>query len=94
MVSGLLAIALVAAVVGVLMFASSAEHRVAAAQARADAIAARNLRLERAIGVAEQALRALASDTRIDAGMALQIDSALADVRRATGDDERGLGPS
>jgi hypothetical protein len=93
-VSGLLAIALVAAVVGVLMFASSAERRVAAAQARADALAARNLRLERAIGVAEQALRALASDTRIDAGMALQIDSALADVRRATGDDERGLGHS
>lgn len=92
--SGLLAIALVAAVVGVLMFASSAERRVAAAQARADALVARNLRLERAIGVAEQALRALASDTRIDAGMALQIDSALADVRRATGDDERGLGPS
>ena len=94
MVSGLLAIALVAAVVGVLMFASSAERRVAAAQARADALTARNLRLERAIGVAEQALRALASDTRIDAGMALQIDSALADVHRAAGDDERGLGPS
>jgi len=93
-VSGLLAIALVAAVVGVLMFASSAERRVAAAQARADALTARNLRLERAIGVAEQALRALASDTRIDAGMALQIDSALADVHRAAGDDERGLGPS
>jgi hypothetical protein len=93
-VSGLLAIALVAAVVGVLMFASSAERRVAAAQSRADALVARNLRLERAIGVAEQALRALASDTRIDAGMALQIDSALADVRRATGDDEHGLGPS
>ena len=92
--SGLLAIALVAAVVGVLMFASSAERRVAAAQARADALAERNLRLERGIGVAEQALRALASDTRIDAGMALQIDSALADVRRATGDDERGLGTS
>ena len=92
--SGLLAIALVAAVVGVLMFASSAERRVAAAQARADALTARNLRLERAIGVAEQALRALASDTRIDAGMALQIDSALADVHRAAGDDERGLGPS
>ena len=90
--TGLLAIALLAAVVGVLMFASSAERRVAAAQARADALAARNLRLERAVGVAEQSLRSLATDTRLDAGMAVQIDSALADLRRAAGEDDPGIG--
>ncbi|HSK27149.1 MAG TPA: hypothetical protein VK894_09595 [Jiangellales bacterium] len=90
--TGLLAIALLAAVVGVLVFASSAERRVAAAQARADALAARNLRLERAVGVAEQSLRSLATDTRLDAGMAVQIDSALADLRRAAGEGDPGIG--
>jgi len=34
----------------------------------------------------------VANDTRLDAGMAVQIDSALADLRRAAGEDERGLG--
>jgi hypothetical protein len=70
---------------------SSGQHRVDAAQRRADALADRNLRLERAIGAAEQALRALASDTRLDAGMAVQIDTAIEDIRRARGDDH-GLG--
>ena len=70
---------------------SSGQHRVDAAQRRADAFADRNLRLERAISTAEQALRALASDTRLDAGMAVQIDTAIEDIRRARGDDP-GLG--
>jgi hypothetical protein len=70
---------------------SSGQHRVDAAQRRADALADRNLRLERAISAAEQALRALASDTRLDAGMAVQIDTAIEDIRRTRGDDH-GLG--
>ncbi|HEX6325919.1 MAG TPA: hypothetical protein VFZ72_05055 [Jiangellaceae bacterium] len=70
---------------------SSGQHRVDAAQRRADALADRNVRLERAISAAEQALRALASDTRLDAGMAVQIDTAIEDIRRARGDDP-GLG--
>lgn len=70
---------------------SSGQHRVDAAQRRVDALADRNLRLERAISTAEQALRALASDTRLDAGMAVQIDTAIEDIRRARGDDP-GLG--
>lgn len=77
---------LVAAVTAVVVM-SSGQHQVEAVQQRADALADRNLRLERAIGAAEQALRSLASDTRLDAGMAVQIDSALEDIRRARGDD-------
>jgi hypothetical protein len=80
------AVILVAAVTA-LVVSSSGQHRVDAAHGRADALAERNLRLERALGAAEQALRSLASDTRLDAGMAVQIDSALEDIRRARGDD-------
>jgi hypothetical protein len=82
---------LVAAVTA-LVISSSGQNRVEAVQRRADALADRNLRLERAIGAAEQALRSLASDTRLDAGMAVQIDAAIEDIRRARGDD-RDLGP-
>ena len=81
---------LVAAVTA-LVISSSGQNRVEAVQRRADALADRNLRLERAIGAAEQALRSLASDTRLDAGMAVQIDAAIEDIRRARGDD-RDLG--
>jgi hypothetical protein len=82
---------IVVAALTALAVSSSGQHRVDAAQQRADALADRNLRLERALSAAEQALRSLASDTRLDAGMAVQIDTALEDIRRARGDD-RGLG--
>jgi signal transduction histidine kinase len=79
------------AIVAVLMV-SSAIRRAESAERRADALAERNLRLERAVGVAEQALRSLANDTRLDAGMAVEVDTALTDVRRAARDDGHGLG--
>ena len=81
---------LVVAVVAVVI-SSSGQHRVEAAQQRADALAERNLRLERALGAAEQALRSLANDTRLDAGMAVQIDAVLEDIRRTARGDDRGL---
>ena len=91
--------ALIAIVAGVLLVAavtaltvsSSGQRRVDAAQQRADALADRNLRLERALGTAEQALRSLANDARLDAGMAVQIDIAIEDIRRARGDDPPSL---
>ena len=67
---------------------SSGQHRVDAAQRRADALGDQNLRLERALSAAEQALRSLANDTRLDAGMAVQIDTAIEDIRRARGDGD------
>jgi type II secretory pathway component PulK len=81
---------LAVAIVAVLMV-SSAVRRAESAERRADSLATRNLALERAIGVAEQALRSLANDTRLDAGMAVEIDTALADVRRAARDGGPGL---
>lgn len=79
-------------VVAGLVVVSSAMRRAESAERRADALGERNLRLERAVGTAEQALRALANDTRLDAGMAVEIDTALADVRRAAHDDGSSLG--
>jgi hypothetical protein len=79
-------------VVAGLVVLSSAMRRAEKAERRADALGDRNLRLERAVGVAEQALRALANDTRLDAGMAVEIDTALADVRRASRDEGPSLG--
>jgi hypothetical protein len=78
---------IVVAALTALAVSSSGQHRVDAAHQRADALADRNLRLERALSAAEQALRSLASDTRLDAGMAVQIDTALEDIRRARGDE-------
>jgi hypothetical protein len=87
-----LAFVVLVAVVGALVLASSAQRRAEQAQLRADALAERNHRLERALGAAEQALRSLASDTRLDAGMAVQIDSAIEDIRRVSGEDGPSLG--
>jgi hypothetical protein len=54
---------------------------------------AENRRLHRAVGVAEQALRSVANDTRTDPSVALEVDAALEDVRRAArGDDGPLLG--
>lgn len=83
----LLGLVLVAAVIVAALVMSSASRRAERAEKRADALAARNLTLERAVAVAEQALRSLSNDTRLDAGMAVEIDTALANVRRASQGD-------
>lgn len=83
----LLGLVVVAVVVIAAFVMSSASRRAERAEERADQLAARNLALERAVGVAEQTLRSLSNDTRLDAGMAVEIDTALADVRRASRGD-------
>lgn len=90
--TAVLAVVVLVAVVGALVLASSAQRRAEEAQVRANALLDRNHQLERALGVAEQALRSLASDTRLDPGMALQIDAAVEDIRRAAGEGGPGLG--
>lgn len=77
--------------VGALALISSAQRRAEEARRRADAVAELNHRLERALGVAEQALRSLSHDTRLDAGMSVDIDLALQDIRRAAQGDGPGL---
>jgi hypothetical protein len=89
--TAMLAVLVFAAVVAAFGFASSAQRRADEVQRRAEALAEHNHRLERAIGVAEQSLRALSHDTRLDAGMAVQIDSAIEDIRRAARGDDTGL---
>lgn len=86
------ALVILAIVVGALVLVAGSQRRAEEAQRRSDVLLERNHRLERALGVAEQALRSLAHDTRLDAGMAVEIDSALKDVRRAAREDGRGLG--
>jgi hypothetical protein len=83
----LLGLALVAVVIVAALFVSTASRRTERAEERAEALAARNLRLERAVAVAEQVLRSLSNDTRLDSGMAVEIDTALSDVRRAARGD-------
>ncbi len=78
---------------GALVLVAGAQRRAEEAQRRLEELLEHNHRLERAVGVAEQALRSLAHDTRLDAGMAVEIDSALQDVRRAARDGGRGLEP-
>lgn len=83
----LLGLVLVAVVVIATVVVSSASRRAERAEQRADGLAARVIALERAVSMAEQTLRSLSSDTRLDAGMAVEIDAALADVRRAARGD-------
>ncbi len=90
--TAMLAALVLVAVVAAFGFASSAQRRADEAQRRAEVLAEQNHRLERAVGVAEQALRSLAHDTRIDTGVAVQIDSAVEDIRRAARGDDPGLG--
>lgn len=90
--TAVLAVVVLVAVVGALVLASSAQRRAEEAQVRANALLERNHQLERALGVAEQALRSLASDTRLDPGMAVQIDTAIEDIRRASGEGGPSLG--
>lgn len=90
--TAMLAVLVIVAVVGAFAMVSSVQRRADEAQRRADALAERNHRLERAVVMAEQALRSLSHDTRLDAGMAVEIDSTLQDIRRTAGDDDPPLG--
>lgn len=71
--------------VGLLVYASS-QRRLEQAQRVEALLRADNARLMRALGTAEQALRSLGNDTRLDTSLALQVDAALDDVRRVTGE--------
>jgi hypothetical protein len=86
--------AVVVLALGVLVVAvaliSSAQRRLDDAAAREAALRADNARLQRALGGAEQSLRALSHDPRLDSTLGVQVDIALDDLRRASG----GLGPA
>ena len=71
--------------VGLLVYASS-QRRLEQAQRVEALLRSDNARLTRALGTAEQALRSLGNDTRLDTALALQVDAALEDVRRVTGE--------
>lgn len=89
MAAGLVVLALAVLLVGVTMLAS-AQRRLDSAQRAAAAMGAENARLTRALGAAEQALRSIGNDTRLDVSLALQVDAALEDVRRASGELGQG----
>jgi multidrug resistance efflux pump len=88
MAAGLTILALAVLLVGVTIYLN-AQRRLERAQAAEAALRAENARLQRAIGAAEQSIRAIANDPRLDSGLGLQVDMALDDLRRATGE----LGP-
>lgn len=85
MAAGLVILALAVVGVGLLVYASS-QRRLEQAQRVEALLRADNARLMRALGTAEQALRSLGNDTRLDTALVLQVDAALDDVRRATGE--------
>ena len=85
MAAGLVILALAVLGLGLVMYAS-AQRRLDQAQRVEALLRADNARLMRALGTAEQALRSIGNDTRLDAGLALQVDVALDDVRRVTGE--------
>lgn len=89
----LLTTLLVLVAIGGLALVFGSQRRVAEAQDRVDALADQNQRLVRALGIAEQALRGVANDTRLDPGLALQVDAAAQDVRRAAEGAGRRLDP-
>lgn len=88
MAAGLTILALAVLLVGVTIYLS-AQRRLETAQAAEASLRAENARLQRAIGAAEQSIRAIANDPRLDSSLGLQVDLALDDLRRATGE----LGP-
>jgi type II secretory pathway pseudopilin PulG len=89
MAAGLVILSLAVLLVGLTLLMSS-QRRVDEAR-RAEALAlADNARLLRALGTAEQALRSIGNDTRLDAALGLQVDAALSDVSRATGELGQG----
>lgn len=85
--------AVVVLALGVLVVAvaliSIAQRRLDDASAREAALRTENARLQRALGAAEQSLRTLANDPRLDSTLGVQVDIALDDLRRASGE----LGP-
>jgi hypothetical protein len=89
MAAGLVILALAVLLVGLVML-MSAQRRLDSAQRAEALLRADNARLVRALGAAEQALRSIGNDTRLDPSLALQVDVALEDVRRASGE----IGPS
>ena len=89
MAAGLVILALAVLLVGLVML-MSAQRRLDAAQRAEVMLRMDNTRLIRALGAAEQALRSIGNDTRLDPSLALQVDVALEDVRRAGGEIEPG----
>ncbi|MGB9375433.1 MAG: hypothetical protein WCA82_14880 [Jiangellales bacterium] len=89
MAVGLVVLSLAVLLVG-LTLVMSAQRRVDEARRVEALLRADNARLLRALGTAEQALRSLGNDTRLDASLALQVDAALADVSKASGELGRG----
>lgn len=85
MATGLVILALAVLLVGSVMV-MSAQRRLDAARLNEAMLRADNARLTRALGAAEQALRSIGNDTRLDSALALQVDVALEDVRRASGE--------
>ncbi len=85
-------VGLVVLALGVLVMGTSlylgAQRRVDQARDLEQQLRAENARLQRAVGVAAQSMRAIACDPRLDSSLALQVDLALDDLRRATGDIE------
>lgn len=89
MAAGLVILALAVLLVGLVMLLS-AQRRLDAAQRSEALLRSDNARLIRALGAAEQALRSIGNDTRLDPSLALQVDVALEDVRRAGGEIDPG----
>ncbi len=88
MAAALTILALAVLLAGVTIYLN-AQRRLEAAQAAEAALRAENARLQRAVGAAEQTIRAIANDPRLDSALGLQVDLALEDLRRASGE----LGP-
>lgn len=78
-------------VVGALVVVLSVLSRVERAEDRATKLVTENVRLMRALGVAEQAMRSLSYLPAVDTSTRLQIDAALTDIQRATEGENRGL---
>jgi hypothetical protein len=82
--------AVVVLALGVLVVAvaliSNAQRRLDDTSAREAALRADNARLQRALGAAEQSLRTVANDPRLDSTLGVQVDIALDDLRRASGE--------
>ena len=76
MAAGLVILALAVLLVGLVML-MSAQRRLDAAQRAEVMLRMDNTRLIRALGAAEQALRSIGNDTRLDPSLALQVDVAV-----------------
>jgi hypothetical protein len=83
-------VGLVVLALGVLVMGTSlylgAQRRLDEARAAEQALRAENARLQRAVGAAEQSMRSLAADPRLDTSLALEVDMALDHLRRVSGE--------